>query len=923
MNTMNRVFCMVSGALLCLPGSAALAQKKVLDNAVYDSWRQVTAPKISDDGRWVAYTLNPARGDGQVVVYDAATQGTDTLPRAMDAVFAGRASAPWLAARVKPTREQVRMSKMPKSRMKPLPKDTLLIYPLGGSARPEVRVPGLKSFKAADRGSVLAYLYEVAPAKDTADKKAKVPKKFDRLVVWDLAAGDSMVVDSVAGYALARNGEMVVYSVKEADSAVSVWALRGGVHTRLYAASAGRAGSLAADEQGRQGAYLVTPDTTATGARYELYYFDAKDMKPVRVAASVAGNGYVASQFGDLKFSREGSRLEFGMAPPPRVVPTDTLPSDEKTAVDLWSYTDTLLMTQQLATAKKIKETAYTAAYYPASGRWAQLEDRNLARVVFAGNEAARYALGTDEWPYTWASTWESPGTKDLYAVDVRTGERRMVVKGAKAQAYISPSGKYVVWYDGSASEWKAVATSAKNGGEVSLSKAIPYGMGVLNFDMPDDTPAEGLAGWTADDRAIVYDNFDLWLTDPSGRRAPVCLTQGAGRRDSVALRYVRQDPEERVIDLSQPLLLSAFDRGSRDGGFYRLPAGGGAPERLVMDGHKYTFVAKARETDKVLWQRENFRDYRDLWRSDLSFAVAERVSEANPQAADYKWGSVRRVAWEDMNGEPAEGLLYLPENYDSTRRYPVIVYFYERHTDDMHKHVHPQPSWSIVIPAVCTSQDYVVFMPDIKYRTGYPGQSCYDAVVSGAKMLIDRGIADPRRMGLQGQSWGGYQIAYLVTRTDMFRCASAGAPVSNMTSAAGGIRWGTGLPRMFQYEHGQSRIGGSLWEKPMEYIENSPLFFANKVRTPMLMRHDDADEAVPWYQGIEYFLALRRYGVPVWMLNYNGEPHNLKGYASRLDWDARMMGFFDHYLKDAPMPRWMREGIPVKDKGVDPKLDL
>ncbi|WP_274958042.1 alpha/beta hydrolase family protein, partial [Millionella massiliensis] len=142
------------------------------------------------------------------------------------------------------------------------------------------------------------------------------------------------------------------------------------------------------------------------------------------------------------------------------------------------------------------------------------------------------------------------------------------------------------------------------------------------------------------------------------------------------------------------------------------------------------------------------------------------------------------------------------------------------------------------------------------------------------------------------------------------------------MTSATGGIRWGSGLPRMFQYEHGQSRIGGSLWEKPIEYIENSPLFFANKVHTPMLMRHDDADEAVPWYQGIEYFLALRRHGVPVWMLNYNGQPHNLRRYADRLDWDRRMMQFFDHYLKGAPAPRWMREGIPVTDKGIDPKLD-
>lgn len=922
----------LAGAALCtglvLGAGSALAQKKVLDQSAFDGWRQVAAPAISDNGRWVVYGLNPARGDGSTVVYDAVAGKADTLYRAAGAELFGPADAPWLAAKVVPTREQQRQEMMKKVKGDLKRPDTLLLAALVSGER--ITVPRLKSFRAADRegSGMIAYLYEVVPAKDTSEtaRKAPKPKKFNRLVIRNVAGkgADSTVVDSVESFQLARNGKMVLYTLK-GDSVRSVWALANGKRTELYSAKVGKTGSLAVDEAGGQGAYLVTGDTTATGARYELCYFNTKDMKPRRVAEEGAKNGFVVSEFGRPSFSREGGRLEFGMNGVPRVVPKDSLPEDEKSSYDLWSYTDTLLMTQQLASAKRLRELSYGAAFDTKTGKWALLEDKDLSSVVFAENDGAPYALGTDDQPYEWASTWESPGTKDLYAVDVRTGARRLLVKGAKAQAYISPDGKHIVWYDAPRGEWKAMATAPKKevADTVSLSGAIPYQMYVQGFDMPDFPSAEGLAGWTRDGRAVLYDNFDLWLADPSGKRAAECLTLGVGRRDSVSLRYVRLDPEERLIDLSQPLLLSAFDRGTKDGGFYRLPAGGGAPEKLVLDGHKYTFVAKARGTDELLWQRENFQEYRDLWRSGLTFKDARRVSDANPQAAEYRWGSVRRVAWEDMNGAPAEGLLYLPEDYDSTRRYPVIVYFYETHTDDVHKHLHPQPSWSIVVPSVCVSQDYVVFMPDIKYRTGWPGQSCYDAVVSGSKMLIDRGIADPRRIGLQGQSWGGYQIAYLVTRTDMFRCASPGAPVSNMTSASGGIRWGSGMPRMFQYEHGQSRIGGSLWEKPIEYIENSPVFFANKVRTPMLMRHDDADEAVPWYQGIEYFLALRRHGVPVWMLNYNGQPHNLKRYADRLDWDRRMMQFFDHYLKDAPAPRWMREGIPAVDKGIDPKLDF
>lgn len=921
-------------AALCagflLGGGDAWAQKKTLDQSAFDGWKQIVTPQVSDNGRWVVYALNPARGDGRTIVYDASSKTADTLSRASGARLFGAADAPWVAVKVSPTFAQQRQEKVKKTKAEQKRPDTLLLVSLTDAGK-RIVVPRVKSFQAADKqgSGVIAYLYEVLPPKEARDtsaaaKKVPKPKKFNRLVVWDASMdGDSTVMDSVESFALARNGKLLLYTLK-GDSLRSVWAYSAGRQAELYSAKLGKTGSLAVDEAGRQGAYLVTGDTTSTGAKYELYYFNTKDTKPQRIAAEGAANGFVVSEFGKPRFSREGKRLTFGMNAVARVVPKDSLPEDEKSSYDLWSYSDTLLMTQQLATIKRLKELSYEAAYNTQTGEWALLEDKNLASVTYAENEDAEYALGVDARPYEWASTWESPGTKDLYAVDVRTGARRLLVKGAKAQASISPDGKYVAWYDAPKGEWKAVATAIKKevADTVSLSGAIPYQMYVQGFDMPDDPSAEGLAGWTKDERAVIYDNFDLWLTDPSGKRGAECLTGGIGRRDSVRFRYVRLDPEERVIDLSQPLLLSAFDRGTKDGGFYRLPTGGGVPEKLMLDGHKYTFVAKAKEADELLWQRENFREYRDLWRSGLSFEDARKVSDANPQAAEYKWGEVRRVAWEDMNGAPAEGLLYLPEDYDSTRRYPVIVYFYETHTDGLHNHLHPQPSWSIVIPSVCVSQDYVVFMPDIKYRTGYPGQSCYDAVVSGSKMLIDRGIADPRRIGLQGQSWGGYQIAYLVTRTDMFRCASAGAPVSNMTSASGGIRWGSGMPRMFQYEHGQSRIGGSLWEKPIEYIENSPVFFANKVRTPMLMRHDDADEAVPWYQGIEYFLALRRHGVPVWMLNYNGQPHNLKRYADRLDWDRRMMQFFDHYLKDAPAPRWMREGIPATDKGIDAKLD-
>jgi dipeptidyl aminopeptidase/acylaminoacyl peptidase len=291
-------------------------------------------------------------------------------------------------------------------------------------------------------------------------------------------------------------------------------------------------------------------------------------------------------------------------------------------------------------------------------------------------------------------------------------------------------------------------------------------------------------------------------------------------------------------------------------------------------------------------------------------------MSDANPQTKDYVWPTVELIDWYSNDGERLQGLLYKPSDFDVTKKYPMITYFYEKSSDTMYRYQTPAPSASTINIAYFVSNGYCVFVPDIPYKVGYPGESAVSAVVPGVHKVLDMGFVDPKRVGIQGQSWGGYQVAYLVTETDMFACAGAGAPVSDMFSAYGGIRWGTGLVRQLQYEQGQSRIGGTPWEMPLRYIENSPVFFADKVKTPLLIMHNDADGSVPWWQGIEYFTALWRLHKPVWMLVYNGEDHNLIQRKNRKDLSVRLQQFFDYYLKDAPMPVWMAQGVPAKDKG-------
>jgi dipeptidyl aminopeptidase/acylaminoacyl peptidase len=336
----------------------------------------------------------------------------------------------------------------------------------------------------------------------------------------------------------------------------------------------------------------------------------------------------------------------------------------------------------------------------------------------------------------------------------------------------------------------------------------------------------------------------------------------------------------------------------------------------LLWEGRRFSTPRKADAADRLLYTRESIAEFPNLWVSGLDFARPSRLSDANPQQAEYRWATVELVHWRGADGTPLAGLLYKPTDFDSTKQYPMIVNFYERSSDNLHAHSPVIPHRSTIRPSFYASRGYLVFVPDVVYTIGYPGQSALDCVVPGVLELIERGYVDAEHIGLQGHSWGGYQIAYMVTKTNLFAAGAPGAPVANMTSAYGGIRWESGMSRMFQYERTQSRLGAALWDAPIRYLENSPLFWLDRVRTPLLILHNDNDGAVPWYQGIELFTALRRLGRPAWLVNYNGEPHWPLPYPKRRDWNIRMQQFFDHYLQGAPAPRWMTEGVPAVEKG-------
>ena len=466
------------------------------------------------------------------------------------------------------------------------------------------------------------------------------------------------------------------------------------------------------------------------------------------------------------------------------------------------------------------------------------------------------------------------------------------------------------MYFDESEADWFTYRIA--DGAKVNLTAKLGLNFWREDHDSPNLPPAYGSAGWTANDGSVLlYDKYDIWEIKPDGTsprmitggarpqepdRLPLPLARSGGAGDSdrqaaAAVGERRQDREQRVL--------------SR--GVLRHPR---RPRRSSWSTSRSARSIKAKNADRVVFTQARFDEFPDLWTSDTSFRDMKKVSNANPQQADYVWGKAELMQYINADGKTLRAIIVKPDNFDPSKKYPLMVYIYEELSEGLHSYRAPNPGTSINITRY-VSNGYVVLMPDIVYETGYPGESAEKCVIPAVNTVVAQGFIDPKRIGIQGHSWGGYQITHLITRTNMFAAVQAGASVSNMISAYGGIRWGTGMSRAFQYEKTQSRIGQPPWDAPLQFIENSPIFWVEKVHTPYLSIHNDEDDAVPWYQGIEFFSAMRRLGKEAYMFVYNGEPHGLRQRDNQKHWTVHQDEFFDHFLLGKPKPEWMEKGVP------------
>ena len=752
---------------LMLSFTGVTAQKKALTEKDFASWKRIENRQISADGKYVMYELNPLKGDGKLIIHNTTNQKIDTIFRGCEARFVPDAEA--VAFKIKAPEDSLRKHKLAKTKKENMPKDSIGVLQLTTGRK--VVFTGLKSFAVADEigNKVVALLdkKKEAVVKNDSSQKPKPTKKPKVIAsekdreLFDLSIIDPIdftntKFNKVESYAIAKKGNRVVAYSKLNDSTrinllISINTQTLKADTLLNDSVVVK--KITLDEKGEQLAFLQSSDT-AKIKNYSLYYSILPTAKPKIIADSLSFQVkplWTPSEYGDIYFSNDGKKLFFGMAPKLQPEKTDKILDEEKPKLDVWSYTDTEIQPKQLKNAEKEKKKSYLTVYRTDTKKLIQLADSLVSDIRLLNRNNSETALGINHKPYQRTEVWLNDVAADYYLIDLKTGAKNKILT-EKNDVWISPSGNFTLYYE----KENIFILNNKTRKITNLTENIKVSFVDELNDIPAPANLYGIAGWTEKEgEVLIYDRYDIWKFDVNAKNEAVNMTNG--RNSKARYRYLRTDNEEVFIPTNKPVLLSFVNEISNKEGFCELVLKTKTAARNLYEGDfMLANLTKAKDASSYIWSSQTTRNYPEVQFTDSKFATQTTLSQANAQQADYNWLTVEKIKWLSFAGDSLNGLLYKPENFDPNRRYPMLVYFYERNSENIHRHSIPQPSRSTInIPYYC-SNEYIVFVPDITYKTGYPGQSAYDAIVSGVYHLLEtKKYINEKKNGIAGAKLG------------------------------------------------------------------------------------------------------------------------------------------------------------------------
>ncbi|MBP8601085.1 MAG: S9 family peptidase [Candidatus Saccharicenans sp.] len=894
------------------------------------AWKSISSAQISPDGKWFVYSLTPNEGDSELVVkeIDGTREYRFNLgdsPRNLYDLIIISDDSRWVAFMSYPSFEETKKLRKDKKRIEP--KSSLIELPTGQ----KTDWPGVRKVAFSGESSLYLAIHRLAPESQEKDKDRWAGSD---LVLKNLKSGQEMSLGNISEFAFNRSGDWLALLIDARDMTGNGLMLRNLRSNELQVLDSGLFfyKNLKWDDKGQALSVLKgCKDDKYEDKVYGLiaYKFEKNvrlpekiEYEPEKDNSFPAGftlspdftpywlEDYQALAFGIKQLKAKSSpsaspekkeQREKEVSPAAR--PDDIDESDLPDLI-LWHWQDPRLQSQQQVEERRDASYSYLSLYRPLEKKFVRLADDYLRRVALGSK--SDLGIGYDQSPYELEFSLTGASYQDIYVVNLKTGERKLALKKNRWSFGLSPDTRYLLYYqDGHFFSYELATGQSYN-----LTAGLPASFADEDVDYNVKLLPDIPFGWSKDSRyVLLYDGWDVWQVEAHGQKGHNLTGNGAKDQIHYQRRFIL-DPEEKGIDLSQPQYFLTYGEWNKKQGITRIEAAKRTARLLLWEDAQFNRLLKARKAERYLFTRENYQEFPDFYAADAFLVKATRITEANPQQKEFLWSSgVRLIDYSSAKGKKLQAALFLPAGYQEGKRYPTIVYIYERLSQNLN-HYFP-PTANGFNKSFYNSQGYAVLMPDITYVLNDPGMSAVWCVLPALEAAIASGVVDGERVGLQGHSWGGYQTAFLITQTEAFRAAAAGAPLTNMISMYSSIYWNTGIANQAIFESTQGRFTGGYWENPEAYIRNSPVFHAQKVKTPLLLLHNDKDGAVDFNQGIEYYNTLRRLKKPVVMLEYVGENHGLRKPANQKDYTVRMIEFFDHHLMGKSAPDWWEKGIP------------
>ena len=911
------------------------SRRRPIESQDIAAWKRIRSPgSLSRDGKWFGYILSPNEGDDELII--RATTSGDEMRFPVGEYggrFAFTADNRWLIYSVAPSREAKRLRQAAQPA-----RNAVAVLDL--ATRKRVEIDGVQSYTLdGERSGTLVLEPFSAPGNDTSKSRGTGRD----LILYDLVAATKRTLPNVREFAFDATGRWLAWTVDASDQ------VGNGLHVRDLEMGADRVldedravyrglkwGDHSSDDLA---ALKGVPDTSRADTLYSLLWYTGISrgaprghrFDPRHDTSVPAGMTIATTR--PLRWSEDRDAIFLGIRPVRQRSVGNATKSEPQEKVDLvlWHWNEPRVQSQQQR--EKARDDAYTylAVYHLRNERFVRLADNALREVEVAARD--NWALGWDARAYATDNWLTGRHHVDLYAVDTRTGARRLLVKrylliyglpGRTKRYFLSPDGVHVLtWAEGA----YTVHDLANGSGHPLVSKDGPS-FGQLPYDYSPHKAEIQPAAWSKDGAVVILsDGWDLWAVPIRGG-APVNLTVD-GRRNGIRYAYIASelmgsDPvvDPATIDLSAPWYVWAVAEWGRETGYVRINGRTPGATRVLWDEASLSWATKARDADVVAFRRGTAIEFPDYYPTDLAFSTPHRITEANLQQRQVLWPSgAMLVDYKGPSGERLQASLLLPARYQKGKRYPAITLIYER--ESFRRNYYAAPTeWgggggegTGVDATLYASRGYVIIYPDIDYRKDRPGTSALHCVLAAARAAVAAGVVDSTRVGLAGHSWGGYESAFIATQTSFFTAVLAAAPITNMISEYGGIYWASGAALSAATESDQHRLTRPYWQDPESYIRESSVFHVDKVTAPILIVHNDRDDAIDWRQGIEFYNVMRRAKKQIVLLQYVGQGHSTGG-ANGKDLSRRAREFFDHFLMGAPAPRWWTHGVPYRQMG-------